>query len=240
MHEGMRVRTTAAIGVAALVFGLAAGTGRADAAPAPYPAMAPLEQYLMADQAAEIANARASAPPSISNDADVLVLTPKGFVTAVKGKNGFVCMVQRSWFSPLDDDEFWNPKERAPICFNPQGVRSVLPLFLERTQWVLAGASKDEIIARTKAEVAAKTFPIPEAGVITYMLAKDAYHNDRVHGSWHPHLMFFAPASSADWGANLPGSQVFGDADGIQPYTIFLLPVARWSDGSPDASPMKM
>jgi hypothetical protein len=168
------------------------------------------------------------------------VLGPQGYFSAVKGKNGFVCMVQRAWFSGLNDAEFWNPKTRAPICFNPQGARSVLPPFLERTQWALAGASKDEIIARTRAEVAANTFPVPEVGVITYMLAKDAYHSDRVHGSWHPHLMFFVPkTSAADWGANLPGSQVLGDGDGIQPYTIFLVPVARWSDGSPDEAPMK-
>jgi hypothetical protein len=240
-HNWTRVRTAAGLATAALVLCLAAGTAWAGDAPARYPAMAPLDQYMFADQAAEIANARAAAPPSISNDAEILVLERTGYVAAVKGKNGFVCMVQRAWFSGLTDDEFWNPKTRAPICFNPQGARSVLPLFLERTQWALAGASQEEITARTKAEVAAKTFPIPEAGVITYMLAKDAYHSDRVHGSWHPHLMFFAPTtSSADWGANLPGSPVMGGGDGIEPYTIFFVLVAKWSDGSPDDAPMKM
>ena len=61
----------------------------------PYPKMAPIDQYLMADQAAEIALARSAAPESISRDAEVLVLGRHGFETAVKGKNGFVCIVGR-------------------------------------------------------------------------------------------------------------------------------------------------
>ncbi len=63
----------------------------------PYPNMAPIEQYLMTDRAAEIALARSAAPESISRDAEVLVLGRHGFETAVKGKNGFVCIVERSW-----------------------------------------------------------------------------------------------------------------------------------------------
>ena len=53
----------------------------------PYSQMAPIAQYLT-DKTAEIALARSAAPPSISADADVLVLTPHGYETAVKGKNG--------------------------------------------------------------------------------------------------------------------------------------------------------
>ena len=51
-----------------------------------YPSMAPIEQYLM-DRTAEIALARSAAPEPISRDAEVLVLGPDGFETAVKGKN---------------------------------------------------------------------------------------------------------------------------------------------------------
>ena len=92
--------------------------------------MAPIEQYRIANQADEIAMARSAAPPSISTDAEVLTLGAKGYETAAKGKNGFVCIVERSWASGVDDAEFWNPKERAPICFNPASARSVLPTLL--------------------------------------------------------------------------------------------------------------
>ena len=87
-----------------------------------YPSMAPLEQYLM-ERDAEIALARSAAPESISHDAEVMVLGRHGYETAVKGKNGFVCMVQRSWSAGIDEPDFWNPKLRGPICFNPPAAR---------------------------------------------------------------------------------------------------------------------
>ena len=89
----------------------------AQAAKASYPVMAPLDQYLIPDEKIEIALARSSAPASISDAADVMVLRRDGYATAVKGSNGFVCIVQRSWAKPTDDPEFWNSKVRAPNCF---------------------------------------------------------------------------------------------------------------------------
>lgn len=71
-----------------------AQTPTAEAAPsASYPVMAPLEEYLMADRDAEIALARSAAPPAISNEATILVLTRQGYQPAAPGKNGFVCFV---------------------------------------------------------------------------------------------------------------------------------------------------
>ena len=78
-----------------------------------YPSMAPLDQYLMADRNAEIAMARSAAPEAISRDADILVLGQHGYETAVKGKNGFVCAVERAWMGSFDGDNFWNPKVRG-------------------------------------------------------------------------------------------------------------------------------
>ena len=89
--------------------------------------MAPLSAYLMPDRAAEIALALSAAPASVSSAAEVMVLGPKGHVTAAPGKNGFVCIVERAWFSGLKDDGFWNPKLRGPDCYNREAARSVLP-----------------------------------------------------------------------------------------------------------------
>src|SRR6266436_1813913 len=116
-----------------------------------YMSMAPLDQYLMANRNTEIALARSAAPESISRDAEVMVLGRHGYETVVKGKNGFVCLVERSWMSPFDFPEFWNPKMRGPICFNPPAVRSILPLTLKRTELVLAGRSKSEVVDSIKA-----------------------------------------------------------------------------------------
>src|SRR5437016_6774718 len=82
-----------------------------------YTKMVPVNQYLMADRAAEIALARTAAPKSISADAEVLVLARHGYETAVKGKNGFVCIVGRGWAAAADAD-YWNPKVRVPMCVN--------------------------------------------------------------------------------------------------------------------------
>jgi hypothetical protein len=124
------------VGVA---LGLAcSATARADAA-----RMAPIEQYLMADRSAALA--RSAAPDSVPRDAEVLVLTPRGYETAAKGGNGFVCFVERSWGDGSDDPEFWSPKARAPLCLNASAVRSYLPLMRKRTELALAGRSKAQI-----------------------------------------------------------------------------------------------
>src|ERR1700724_744085 len=122
----------------------------AQAAKAPYPVMAPLNQYLIPDEKAEIALARSSAPASISDAAEVMVLRRDGYETAVKGSNGFVCIVQRSWAKPTDDPEFWNSKVRAPNCFNPAASRTFLLILLKKTKLVLAGQSKAHILPATQ------------------------------------------------------------------------------------------
>jgi hypothetical protein len=198
----------------------------------PYPGMAPLDQYLMARNA-EIALARSAAPASIAQDAEVMVLGRHAYETAVKGKSGFVCMVERSWTAGNDDPDFWNPKIRSPICFNPAAARSYLPLTIKKTELVLAGRSKAQMFEDLDAAFHQKKLPGMESGAMCYMMSKQGYLNDR-DGHWHPHLMFFAPLTdTAAWGANLPGSPLIGAKDPEDRLTIFLIPVAKWSDGTP-------
>ena len=148
---GRRTLTIIALASSVLVVALAALSQAQSKTP--YPSMAPLDQYLIADQNAEIALARTAAPPSISRDARVMVLGSHGYETAVEGKNGFVCMVERAWTNSFDSPEFWNPKNRSPICLNPPAVRTVLPITLMRTKLVLAGKSKAEVKESVKAAI---------------------------------------------------------------------------------------
>src|ERR1700735_3959760 len=113
--------------LAAFLFPGATQQMHAQAKAAPYPAAAPLSQYLIPAKAFEIALARSAAPASISDGAEVLVLGPTGYTTAAKGGNGFVCLVERSWGKSTDDPEFWNPKIRAPHCLNAPAARTYLP-----------------------------------------------------------------------------------------------------------------
>ena len=195
-----------------------------------YSTMAPLEQYLM-DRDAEIGLALSAAPQSISRDAEVLVLGRHGFETAVKGKNGFVCIVERSWTSASDPD-FWNPKVRTPICWNAAAARSVLFRNIKRTDLILAGRTQaltDEIIA---AAVDKKELPAMEPGAMCYMMSKQGYGGDSVE-HWPPHLMFyFSQTDPAIWGAGLPGSPILAFSDTREHVTTFVIAVQRWSDGT--------
>jgi hypothetical protein len=225
--------------IASLSFVLALGVigmnqGQAQAGKTSYAKMAPLDQYLMADRNAEIALARSAAPDAISGDAKILVLGRHGYETAVEGKNGFVCAVERGWMSPPDGREFWNPKIRGPICFNPAAARSVLPTTYKRTEMVLAGRTKDEIIDGNKAAFEKGELPPLEPGAMSYMMSKEAYLTD---GGDHnvAHLMFYAPPLDGKaWGADLPKSPVMliPQFKGAQPIDVFIVPVGRWSDGS--------
>jgi hypothetical protein len=70
---------------------------------------------------------------------------------------------------------------------------------------------------------------------MNFMLSKHGFIGEDSLGPWHPHLMFYMPPMpTADWGAGLSGTQVLGAAAGVDPYTMFFVPVAAWSDGSPD------
>ncbi|MGA7413625.1 MAG: hypothetical protein WBW33_24330 [Bryobacteraceae bacterium] len=203
-------------------------------AKATYPSMARLDQYLMEDPASEIALARSAAPESISRDAEVLVLGRHGYQTAVKGKNGFVCIVERSWTATIDDPDFWNPKLRAPICFNGAAVRSFLPRTIRKTDLVLAGRTGPQMMEAIVAAIDKKELPVMEPGAMCYMLSKQGYLSSR-DGHWHPHLMFFySQTDPATWGADLPGSPIIAFNDTREHLTTFLIPVRRWSDGTAD------
>jgi len=213
---------------------LLAGVARAEGA-SPYPVMAPAERYRMADAKGEIALARTAAPPSISADATVLVLGQRGYEVAVKGSNGFVCFIERSWTAGFDDPVFWDPKIRAPNCFNPAAVRTVLPIYLQRTQWVLAGLSRAAIIARNRAAVASHGIVAPAPGAFSFMLSRQGNLGDPASGGpWLPHVMFFVPhGQAAAWGAGLEASPVIGTEGRAFEPTVLFIPVRRWSDGSP-------
>lgn len=191
----------------------------------PYPTMAPIEQYRM-DRDAEIALARTAAPASISRDAEILVLGQKNYETAVKGKNGFMCVVGRAFAGPLNNPEFWSPKNRSPICWNAPAVRSLWPYAVKEAGMALAGASKAQITDAIKTAVAKKELGVPETGSMAYMMSKEAYLTDQ--GSHNlAHVMF-----------ELPRNGVFQDNPNFfvswdpAPVIEFNVPVGQWSDGT--------
>ena len=206
--------------------------GFAAASTTPYERIAPLSQYLM-PPASEIALARSAAPGAISDKATVLTLDSHGYQTAVRGTNGFTCLVERSWMTPFESADFWNPKIRGPVCYNPAASATIFSYTVQRTKLALAGDSKQMIRDAIRAALARKELPSPEPGAMSYMMSKDGYLSD-ADDHWHPHLMFYVPKmAGASWGANLTGSPVVLDEREVpEPQTIFMVPVARWSDGT--------
>jgi len=229
----MRAKRTGAVVIWCFAGMVVCGAAAAQGAATKYTKMAPVEQYLMADRDAEIALARTAAPESISRDAEVLVLGRHGYETAVKGKNGFVCIVGRGWAAAPDED-FWNPKVRVPMCVNAPAARSYLLGVKKITDMALAGRTPAQVNEAMDAAVAKKELPPMAPGAMCYMMGKEGYGGD-VAPHWPAHLMFFyTDTDPAIWGANLPGSPVLAVADPGMHLTQFVVTTGRWADGTED------
>jgi len=206
---------------------------RADGEKSPYPAMASLDRYLISDRDSEIELARSAAPASVSDKAEVLVLGRDGYTSVVKGENGFVCLVERSWGAATDFPEFWNYKVRSPMCVNAPAAKTYLPNVLLKTKLALAGKSKIEIAQALKSALDDGELPPLDPGAIAYMMSKRQYLNDTGE-HWHPHLMWFIPGGAAkSWGANLPDSPIIASDAPEDRMTVFMVLVGKWSDGTP-------
>jgi hypothetical protein len=239
-ENAMPNKTISFLGIALfahmLLLGAAASAHAQQAAPAvksAYPSMAPLDQYLMNDEKAEIALARTAAPASISGAAQVMVLRRDGYATVVKGGNGFLCIVERAWASSSDSPDFWNPKLRAPNCFNAPATKTYVPVYFMKTKLALAGKSKMEIVQAAQSALDKKELPAMDPASMAYMMSKQQYLGDGPK-SWHSHLMFFLPGDvSKSWGADLPDSPVMAQNNPEERMTILFVVADKWSDGTP-------
>jgi len=187
------------------VFLMASAAIAADEAADPYTKdqLASLDAYLAASEEQEVATALSAAPEHISAAASVLVLRKDGYETIRDGSNGFVCLVERSWAGSVDYvGAFWDPKIRAPICYNRQAAKFVLPLYLLRTRLALAGRSRADIAAAIAASVSSGELKAPVGTAMSYMMSAGQYLHPDI-GRWLPHLMIWMPYTGQDdWGAN--------------------------------------
>ncbi|HEY6807646.1 MAG TPA: hypothetical protein VI160_02570 [Gemmatimonadales bacterium] len=200
-----------------------------------------LAPYLMADRDSEVALARSAAPSAVTANATVLVFTRTGFVEAAHGGNGFTCLVMRSFGAAPDDPAFWRPSIRGPMCLNPPAVRTVLPPLLAQVGWALAGATPAQLKAKIAQGYAAKTFPMPAAGALVYMLSPHQHLSDDADPHWMPHLMFYYDRSvtAAALGAGGFTAPVIDAVAGdpSSPVQVIYVPVRTWSDGTPVVRP---
>jgi hypothetical protein len=190
----------------------------------------PIQAYLM-PQASEIALAESAAPATISDHATIKVLTTSGFKVAHRGDNGFVCEVMRAFSAPTYSpaqfrDLVYDSSVRAPICFNPQAAREVLPYYELRTKLGMQGKNPEEIAEGVEAAYARGQLPHRSGVSFAYMWSADQNLAPGI-GAWHPHVMVFAPyydnsmMGGNQFGAPLP--QVTDD--GGTPFAVVVIPV---------------
>ena len=189
----------------------------------------PLSAYLMPEKE-EISLARSAAPATISDHASIKVLTDAGYKVVTEGSNGFVCLVLRGWsaptYTPKEIGIVYSPEVRAPICFDPEAVRTVLPYYELRTRLGMAGLTPDEIAAGVETAYATGELPPRDGVSFAYMWSADQNLVPSI-GAWHPHIMIFAPYYEND----MIGGSAFGSPlpqvtdDGGTPFAVIAIPV---------------
>ena len=190
----------------------------------------PLSAYMM-PRDTEIALAKSAAPAVISDHATIKVFTEKGYVVAHEGDNGFMCFVMRGFtgaptFTPLPVRMIsYDPKTLAPICLNPQAVRTVLPYYELRTKLGIEQKTPEQI-AQAVQEAYSKG-EIPKRDVVSFGYMWSADQVLGPGGHWHPHVMVFAPnyvnsmIGSEEIGGHLPAVS----DDGGPPFAVVVIPV---------------
>jgi hypothetical protein len=218
--------TRLAVLMALVLLGVGVPAGSVLAQEKAYP---PLAQYLMPREA-EVTLARTAAPANISGKATIKVLTASGFQVVKEGENGFVCMVMRAWSAPTYSpppfrDLVYDPTVRAPICFNPEAVRSVVPYYELRSKLGMAGKTPDQIAMGIEAAYARGELPKRESASFAYMWSAEQHLGPVGH--YHPHMMVFSPyATNPQLGDNdykLPIPFVSDDAG--TPFAVVVIPV---------------
>ncbi|HEX2681955.1 MAG TPA: hypothetical protein VHQ03_11745 [Candidatus Dormibacteraeota bacterium] len=191
----------------------------------------PLSEYMM-PQDAEGALAKSAAPRGISDRATIETLTASGYQVAHQGDNGFVCLVMRGFtvaptFAPAQMRTLivYDAKTRAPICFDPNAARTVLPYYELRTKLGLEGKSPDEIATAVQAAYAKNEIPKREDVSFAYMWSADQVLGPAGH--WHPHMMLFVPYyQNSMLGDNSPASHLpFVGDDAGTPFAVAVIPV---------------
>jgi hypothetical protein len=213
--------------IALFALGLAAPLAIMPAQQLKYP---PMNEYMM-QQNDEIALAKSAAPREISDRATIEVLTSAGYRVVYQGDNGFICMVMRGFtgaptFTPVElRGLVYDAKTRAPICFNPQAAKTVLPYYELRTKLGMDGKSPDEIAFAVRTAYASGSIPKRADVSFAYMWSADQVLGPAGH--WHPHMMVYAPdydnsmLGNNPFGSHLPG---VGDDAGT-PFAVVVIPV---------------
>ncbi len=180
---------------------------------------------------AEIALAESAAPFDVANGSTVYAVRD-GQVHAIRqGTNGSACMVARDYHGG----------SLYPICFNPEGARTVAKRELMQMKLRSLGVPEDSIDRAVDAAYARGELETPKELALAYMMSPrqvlfaSANKDGRRVGAWHPHLMFYFPGvTPAKLGLGRAGpNDVIQVASPGTPRAEVIVKLPSWSDGTP-------
>jgi len=177
---------------------------------------APAFDIALMPEALEIELALSAAPQHLRAGAGVLLLGKQGYVAARKGSNGFTCLVGRS-----------QPKAVAPMCYDVEGTRTVVPLVIDEAAMRARGESEESITKAAEEGFRTGKYKAPERPGISYMMSpvQELAGPDGVVRSFVPHLMFYAPnLTDADVGG-LRGGPAFINSPA--PHGMIIVPLGK-------------
>ncbi len=194
------------------------------------------------DEKEEVELSRSAAPSSISKDATILVLDADGsYRTAVEGANGWTCFTGRSWTGPAqfkDGKRVWttrafDPKIRAPQCFNAAATPSMLMVHRIATWHFMNGASTEKVDLAIGEALTSGAVRPPEAGAMSYMFSpKQVLTPDG--GRFYPHVMLYQPhVTQESYGQGSPMQGVPMVTEGGSVFATTVILSSHWSDGTP-------
>ena len=196
----------------------------------PAPSAYPVKPVPLPD-AEEIALAVTAAPAELSNNAAVVTVRDGKVITIREGTNGSTCMVARDSHAG----------SLYPICFNPEGTRTVLKRELMQVRLRTLGVAEDSIDRAVASAYKRGELEAPREIALAYMMSpkqilfSSAEASGRRVGAWHPHLMFYVPGATpakfglADGGT---GEPIQVGSPGT-PQAEVIIKVQKWADGTP-------
>ncbi|SRR5579871_73232 len=171
--------------VGALSIGLLSSTAAIQAVaqelPKVYDASMPRQQ--------QITLAESAAPAEVSSQATVYVLGSKGYEKVREGTNGFSCFVGRHFVKPTETTI-------EPACFDAEGSRTLLLVYLHGEELRTSGRSEADIKADVANGYKEGRYKYPSKPGFLYMMSSQnrlSAISDRSSGIFPPHLMFYAP-----------------------------------------------
>jgi hypothetical protein len=137
----------------------------------------------------QITLAESAAPAEVSSQATIYVLGSKGYEKAREGSNGFSCIVGRHFVKPTETTI-------EPQCFDAEGSRTLLPVYLHGEELRTSGKSEAEIKVDIASGYKEGRYKFPSKPGFLYMMSSQNRLSaipEHGTGIFPPHLMFYAP-----------------------------------------------